>query len=85
MRKEGTEKLDPNEFNFPEGTAIFINEILCSYYKMLWNRCKKLGEKNKYTRTLPQMGIFDPELGKMGMFIQLHILRILKIIFRILT
>ena len=46
---------------------------------------KKLWEKKKITRTLPQMGIFDTGLGKMEMFIQLHILRILIRIFRILT
>ena len=33
---------------------------------------------------LPQMGIFDTGLGKMGMFIQLHISRILKILFWII-
>ena len=36
------------------------------------------GKKNQYIRTLPQMEIFDIGLGKMGMLIQLQILRILK-------
>ena len=43
--KEELKNIDPSEFDFPEGTAIFINESLCSYYKMLWNKCKKLWEK----------------------------------------
>ena len=43
--KKELKNVDPSEFDFPEGTAIFINESLCSYYKMLWNKCKKLWEK----------------------------------------
>ena len=43
--KKDLKNIDPSEFDFPEGTAIFINESLCSYYKMLWNKCKKLWEK----------------------------------------
>ena len=33
--KKELKNIDPSEFDFPEGTAIFINESLCSYYKML--------------------------------------------------
>ena len=43
--KKELKNIDPGEFDFPEGTAIFINESLCSYYKMLWNKWKKLWEK----------------------------------------
>ena len=43
--KKELKNIDPSEFDFPEGTAIFINESLCSYYKMLWDKCKKLWEK----------------------------------------
>ena len=43
--KKELKNIDSSEFDFPEGTAIFINESLCSYYKMLWNKCKKLREK----------------------------------------
>ena len=43
--KKELKNVDPSEFDFPEGTAIFINESLCSYYKMLWNKCKKLWRK----------------------------------------
>ena len=44
--KKELKNIDPSEFNFPEGTPRFINKSLCSYYKMLWNKCKKLWEKN---------------------------------------
>ena len=40
--KNDLKNTDPSEFDFPEGTDIIINESLCSYYKMLWNKCKKL-------------------------------------------
>ena len=43
--KKELKNVDPSEFDFPEGTAIFINESLCFYYRMLWNKCKKLWEK----------------------------------------
>ena len=33
--------------NFPEETKIFINESLCPYYRGLWNKCKKLRDKQK--------------------------------------
>ena len=43
--KKELKNVDPSKFDFLEGTAIFINESLCFYYRMLWNKCKKLWEK----------------------------------------
>ena len=43
--KKKLKNIDPSEFDFPEGTAIFINKSLYSYYKMLWNKCKKVWKK----------------------------------------
>ena len=40
--KKDLKSLDPTELDFPEGTRIFINEILCGYYRGFWNKCKKL-------------------------------------------
>ena len=40
--KKDLKSLDPTELNFPEGMRIFINEILCAYYRGLWNKCKIL-------------------------------------------
>ena len=40
--KKDLRSLDLTELDFPEGTRIFINESLCTYYRGLWNKCKKL-------------------------------------------
>ena len=39
--------LDPSAVDLPEGTKIFINESLCPYYRGIWNKCKKLRDKQK--------------------------------------
>ena len=39
--------LDPSGVDLPEGTKIFINESLCPYYRGIWNKCKKLRDKQK--------------------------------------
>ena len=36
--KKDLKSLDPTELNFPESMRIFINEILCAYYRGLWNK-----------------------------------------------
>ena len=33
--------------DLPEGTKIFANESLCPYYQGIWNKCKKLRDKQK--------------------------------------
>ena len=33
--------------DLPEGTKIFINESLCPYYRRIWNKCKKLRDKQE--------------------------------------
>ena len=53
-----------SEFNFPEGAAIFINESLCSYCKMLWKNVRSSGKTNYFTRNLPQFRIFDTGLAE---------------------
>ena len=47
--KNKLKNVDPSKFDFPEGTAIFINESVCSYYKMLWNKGRSSGKKLIYT------------------------------------
>ena len=31
----------------PEGTKNFVNESLCPYYRGIWNKCKKLRDKQR--------------------------------------
>ena len=50
--KKELKNVDPSKFDLPKGSALFINESLCSFYKMLWNKCKKLWQKNIYTHIL---------------------------------
>ena len=44
--KKDLKDLNPNNLDFPEGTRLFINDILCPYYRVLWNKYKKLRNKN---------------------------------------
>ena len=39
--------LDPSGVDLPEGTKNFANESLCPYYQGIWNKCKKLRDKQK--------------------------------------
>ena len=41
--KKDLKSLDLTELDFHEGTKIFINESLGTYYHGLWNKCKKTG------------------------------------------
>ena len=47
--KKDLKDLNPNDLDFPEGTRLFINDTLCPYYRVLWNKYKKLWiNKKKY-------------------------------------
>ena len=39
--------LDPASVDFPEGSKIFVNKSLCSYYQGIWNKYKKLRDKRQ--------------------------------------
>ena len=44
--KKERKNIDPGEFNFPEGTAIFINEGLCSFTKCYGTKARSSGKRN---------------------------------------
>ena len=39
--------LDPAAVGLPEGTKVFVNDRFCPYYRGIWNKCKKLRDKQK--------------------------------------
>ena len=45
--KKDLKDLNPNNLDFPEGTRLFINDTLCPYYRVLWNKYKKLSINKK--------------------------------------
>ena len=44
--KKNLKDLNPNDSDFPEETRLFINDKLCPYYRILWNKYKKLWINN---------------------------------------
>ena len=45
--KKGLKDLNPTDSDFPEGTRMFINDKLCPYYRVLWNKYKNYGSISK--------------------------------------
>ena len=45
--KNDLRKLDTTNLDLPEGSKIFINQSLCSYYRLLWSKSKKLHCKGR--------------------------------------
>ena len=39
--------LDATDLDLPTGTKLYINDSLCPSYRGLWNKTKKLWNKNK--------------------------------------
>ena len=45
--KKDLKDLNPNNLDFPEGTRLFINDIMCPYYKVRTNIKNKVSIRNK--------------------------------------
>ena len=58
--------LDSTELDFPESTKIFINEILCPYYRSIRNKCKKLRAIQKIYYFYTISGLIRVKLEKTG-------------------
>ena len=66
VNKDLKDLLNPTDLDFLEGTWLFINDNLCSYYKELWNECKSLRiSKENIFVFLPLMVPFSWSLSKM--------------------
>ena len=53
--------------DFPENTEIFINESLCSYYRGIWNKCKKLRAIQKIHQFYKISGLLRVKLEETGL------------------
>ena len=42
QRKKKLKPVDITKVRLPQGSLVFINQSLCSYYKYLWSICKRL-------------------------------------------
>ena len=42
QRKKKLKSVDITKVGLPQGSLVFINQSLCSYYKYLWSLCKRL-------------------------------------------
>ena len=40
--KKELRKLDMKEIGFPEDNPIFVNQSLCTHYRVLWSKTKRL-------------------------------------------
>ena len=45
QRKKKLKSVDIAKVGLPQGSLVFINQSLCSYYKYLWSFCKRLHSK----------------------------------------
>ena len=46
-RKKKLKSVDITKVGLPQGSLVFINQSLCSYYKYLWSICKRLHSKKR--------------------------------------
>lgn len=44
--KRDLRNADLSSLDFPDSTVLFFNESLCSYYRWMWSKCKRLKSKN---------------------------------------
>ena len=47
LNKKKLEQLKPETLNWPAGVKIYINKIICPYYKKLWTKCRKLRDAKR--------------------------------------
>ena len=64
--KRQLKDLDPSAVNLPEGTKIFINGSLCTYYRGTWNKCKKLRDKQKVYQHYTINGLIHLRIEESG-------------------
>ena len=58
--------LDPAAVDFPEGSKIFVNKSLCSYYQGIWNKYKKLRDKRQVCQYYRMNGLIRLRIEESG-------------------
>ena len=64
--KRQLKSLDPAAVDLPEGTKIFVNESLSPYYRGIWNKCKKLRDKQKVHQYYTVNGLICLRIEEFG-------------------
>ena len=64
--KRQLKSFDPSAVELPEGTKIFINESLCPYYRGIWNKYKKLRDKQKVYQCYAINGLIRLRIEESG-------------------
>ena len=54
--------LDPTELDFPENIRLFINKSLCLYYRVIWNKYKRLRATQKIHQLYTIRGLIRMKL-----------------------
>ena len=62
--KKRMKNLECTTLNLPSDSKIFINEILCGYYRWLWNKCKRLKSDKKNLSVLHKQWNNSIETGQ---------------------
>ena len=58
--------LDAAAVDLPEGTKIYVSESLCSYYRGIWSKCKKLRDKQKVHQYYAINGLIYLQIEESG-------------------
>ena len=64
MNKKKLKPLKPESLKFPAAVKIYINEILCPYYKKSWTKCRKLWNTRRMLSFWVSNGSVGVELVK---------------------
>lgn len=81
--KNDLRKYDITILDLPEGSKIFVNQILCSHYRLLWSVSEKLHGKSRVFGWYVSKGSIKRKLQKNSQTLYISHMRISKSIFLI--
>ena len=62
--KKESRKLDMKEIGFPEDNSIFVNQSLCTYYRVLWSKVKRLHSLKRISSFYVSGGIVEIKISE---------------------